>query len=116
MAGSTLVPWKQSGGCPITSSAAGGKGTYTFQDPSHDYNIQQICLNVTGGTGGLAIVEVDGAFICGTNSGALDSADGDPAIILRAGQILSIQWANIQSLAAAGSAIVTLIGTAVYYQ
>jgi hypothetical protein len=111
----TLVPWKQQGGCPITASAAGGKGTYTFQDPSHEYHIQQICINVVGGTGGLAIVEVDAAFICGTNSGALDSADGDPAIILPAGSILSIQWANIQSLPVASNAIITLIGVAVSY-
>ena len=113
--GSTLVAWKQQGSCVISSTAAGGAGIYKFQDPSHEYHIQQICLNVNNGTGGLAIVEVDNAFICGTNSGALDSADGDPAIILEAGQILSIQFANVQGLAAAGNAVITLIGVAVYY-
>jgi hypothetical protein len=110
-----LVPWKQAGGCFISPSGIGGTGTYKFQDPSHEYHIQQICINVSGGTGGLAVVEVDGFFICGTNSGALDSADGDPAIILPAGSILSIQWANIQSLPVGGNAVVTLIGVAVTY-
>ena len=96
-----------------TTLDAGGNGTINFQDMSHDYIIEQVCLQVDGGTGGSAIVEINNAFICGTASGSLDSADGNPPIILRAGEQLQISWSSVT---AGKAAHCTLIGQVVVYK
>lgn len=90
-----------------------GSGTISFADPSHSYLIEQISVQVDNGIGGVCIVEINNAFICGTASGALDSADGLPAIILRAGETLTVTWANVSTGTAAH---VTYIGKVTVYQ
>lgn len=109
-AGFYTTAWRQSLSATLDDS---GSGSITFQDASHDYIIQQICLQVDNGVGGVAIVEINHNFICGTASGALDSADGEPAIPLRAGEILTISWASVSTGKAAHC---TLIGQAVVYR
>src|SRR5690348_11603188 len=85
------VPWRKTLGVTLVNFA----GTIEFNDPSHIFIIEQIAIQVDGGTNGACIVEVGNDFICGTNSGSLDSADGTPAIVLHPGETLRISWTGV---------------------
>lgn len=103
------VPWRKSLGVTLQN----GNGTIEYTDPSHIYIIEQVAIQVDGGTNGSCIVEIGNDFICGTNSGSLDSADGTPPIVLHPGETLRISWVGVAN---GTEAHATLIGMAVTYQ
>ena len=96
---SFTAPWNTTKSIVLGSSGSGGggSGTLTFQDPSHDYIIEQISVYCPGGQGGYCQIFIDNAFICGSLSGALDSADGTPSLQFRAGSKLTVVWTNVDA-------------------
>ena len=96
----------------LQTNLSNGGATLQFVDPAIDYIISQISMSIPSGTGGTGIVTINGAFVCGTNSPSLDSADGVPPLYYRANDVLTV---TINGVSGGTLCNVTLIGARVTY-
>jgi hypothetical protein len=70
----------------------GGIGSITFTPPStYEWEVNQIAVSSTGTAVSTASVSIDGQFICGSNNGDQDSADGSP-LLVNNGSTMTITW------------------------
>lgn len=77
---------------PAVANAA-GSASVTFQPPNgFQWAVMQIASQITGSANtGQLVVTKNGAFVCGSNIPALDSADGG-FILLKPGDVLTLAW------------------------
>ncbi len=84
-----------------TSVPGSTTATATFTTNGIDMLIQQISVQNTAGVG-QAEVFLDNAFVCGSSQGWIDSADGDPPIVMSAGATLTVVWTGLPAASSVG--------------
>jgi len=83
---------------PIQLSAqanAAGTATIDYSDPSHDYIIEQISVSTNGVLQGVCTVKRNSFFIMGSAQAISDTADGEPPILLSAGEHLVLTFTAV---------------------
>lgn len=80
----------------VTQPAVGQAMTLNLAGPpTETWRLRHISLEIPGFFGQVqAVVTIDGVFVCGTNDGQKDSADGDGPD-LDPGQTLAVAWGPV---------------------
>lgn len=78
----------------LTTAPASGIATVSKQPPSgYKWNIRHIGISCNGSLLSTCSVFQNGAFVCGSQSGNNDSADG-ASILLQDGDTLTLTWSG----------------------
>lgn len=94
----------------VAASAAGvALLSFAPNRPDAVWSVEQVSVQTTGGACTAAVYK-NGALICATSSGQLDSADGAPAVTIEGSDQLQIQWTGAGNGVTCTARIAGLLG------
>lgn len=80
---------------PATVPASGSVSLSAKPGPRKRWIVTQIAVQCSGSALlSTAIVTVNGAFVCGTNSGNQDAAAGSPPTLVTDAETIAVTWAG----------------------